>query len=72
MSNKVRHGSTVAPLKAASMNDMPIPAGSWQAHYNANQKRYNSHLLGGATFAAITLIVVSYLTLVLLELTQNT
>ncbi|XP_019873680.1 uncharacterized protein LOC109601833 [Aethina tumida] len=44
-----RNHGHVAPQ--STYNDLPSPQGSWQTHYDANQKRYNGHLaLGIATF----------------------
>ena len=52
-----RQGSSYAvAFKPASMSELPTPAGSWKAHYDANQTRYNMHLLGGIVFAAITVL----------------
>merc|ERR1712189_131093 len=56
LSNQVRHSSyTVSTIKAASLNEMPQPSGSWQQFNEARQKRYNTHLVGGFGFFAFTL-----------------
>lgn len=41
------------------MNEMPVPAGSWAEHYNANQKKYNMHLFLGVTIFAASIYAVS-------------
>lgn len=43
------------------MDELPVPRGSWQAQYDANQRRYNLALLFGIAFTAGTLVVVSIL-----------
>ncbi|KAK0159759.1 hypothetical protein PV327_010838 [Microctonus hyperodae] len=42
--------------KYASMDEVPIPSGSWQAQYDAYQKKYNMQLIGGIGFFIITFI----------------
>ena len=56
-----RNGSSYGSVayKPATMNDMPVPVGSWQNHYNANQRKYNTHLFSGIAFSLFTLVVVS-------------
>ncbi|CAK1585793.1 unnamed protein product [Parnassius mnemosyne] len=44
-------------FKPPSMDELPVPSGSWQARYDANQRRYNAVLLFGVAFSAFTLIV---------------
>ncbi|XP_053604462.1 uncharacterized protein LOC128671752 [Plodia interpunctella] len=44
-------------FKPPSMDELPVPAGSWQAQYDANQRRYNAALLFGLAFTAGTLVV---------------
>ncbi|CAH0586744.1 unnamed protein product [Chrysodeixis includens] len=44
-------------FKPPSMDELPIPRGSWQAQYDANQRKYNAALLFGIAFATGTLIV---------------
>lgn len=44
-------------FKPASMNELPVPCGSWQEHYNKKQAKYNVHLLAGVAFAVLTLVV---------------
>ncbi|GLV31609.1 uncharacterized protein CBL_07370 [Carabus blaptoides fortunei] len=48
------HGKS--DFKPVTMNDMPVPSGSWKSHYDAQQTKYNIHLLVGIAFTAITLI----------------
>lgn len=56
---QTRNGSYIAHIKPATLNEMPVPAGSWAEHFNANQRKYNMHLaLGIAAFAA-TIYAVS-------------
>lgn len=40
--------------KPPTMDDLPVPQGSWKAQHDANQARYNIHLIGGITFLAVT------------------
>ncbi|XP_047103697.1 uncharacterized protein LOC124722600 [Schistocerca piceifrons] len=46
-----------ADFKPQSMDDLPVPQGSWQANYEEKQRRYNTHLFGGIAFAAFSLLV---------------
>jgi len=43
-----------------TLNELPVPQGSWQAQYDAQQKKYNMHLIGGLSFFLVTLGFVSY------------
>lgn len=45
-------------FKPPSMDELPVPQGSWQAQYDANQRRYNSILLFGIAFTAGSIIIV--------------
>ncbi|CAH0719738.1 unnamed protein product, partial [Brenthis ino] len=47
------HGS----FKPPSMDELPVPQGSWQAQYDANQRRYNSILLFGIAFSVGSIII---------------
>jgi len=38
-------------------NDLPQPEGCWKTHYEAQQRRYNMHLLAGVSFTIATLII---------------
>ncbi|KAJ8962232.1 hypothetical protein NQ318_018204 [Aromia moschata] len=31
----------------STYNDLPQPQGSWKTHYDANQRKYNAHLVLG-------------------------
>ena len=42
------------------MSEVPVPSGSWAAHNEAMQKRYNNHLYGGIAFSAFTLYMVGF------------
>ncbi|KAG8224579.1 hypothetical protein J437_LFUL003098 [Ladona fulva] len=46
-----------ADFKEVTYNDMPVPQGSWQAQYDANQRKYNMRLIFGVSFLVGTLIV---------------
>ncbi|KAK0075439.1 hypothetical protein PV325_011428 [Microctonus aethiopoides] len=43
-------------FKYASMDELPVPSGSWQAQYDAYQKKYNMQLIAGVTFFIATFI----------------
>lgn len=45
-------------FKPPTMDELPVPSGSWQAQYDANQRRYNATLLFGIAFTTGTLIAV--------------
>lgn len=56
----------VGEFKPPTMDELPVPSGSWQAHYDARQRKYNAVLALGLAFTAGTIVVVSaapYLTL---------
>ncbi|CAH0675723.1 unnamed protein product [Chilo suppressalis] len=44
-------------FKPPTMDDLPVPRGSWQAQYDANQRRYNAALVLGIGFCAATIVV---------------
>lgn len=46
------------PFKATHMDELPVPQGSWEAHYNKKNKSYNRHLFFGLIYFAITLWVI--------------
>ncbi|XP_046670909.1 uncharacterized protein LOC124360936 [Homalodisca vitripennis] len=54
-----RRGHDYAPanFKKPTMDDLPVPSGSWQDHHNAMQAKYNKHLILGTGFFVVTLIV---------------
>jgi hypothetical protein len=58
-SQPVRNGSYVSHIKNATMNEMPVPSGSWAEHNSAKQKSYNLHLMAGIAFTTVTVIFVS-------------
>ncbi|KAK2582055.1 hypothetical protein KPH14_002760 [Odynerus spinipes] len=45
-----------ANYKPPSMDDLPLPEGSWQEAYEKKQRTYNMHLIGGILFTVGTLI----------------
>ena len=45
--------------KPITMNDLPVPRGSWQQHYANKQKNYNLTLAGGMAFFGCTAFIVS-------------
>lgn len=45
-----------APVQS-TYNDLPQPQGSWKTHYDANQRKYNAHLVFGIAFLAGTIVV---------------
>ncbi|XP_065556442.1 uncharacterized protein LOC136024856 [Artemia franciscana] len=53
-----RNGSSAAhlPFKPVTMNDLPVPEGSWEVLHRARQARYNKHLLGGLAFSLLTAV----------------
>ena len=52
------HGHEV---QRVSMNELPVPEGSWQNFYEAQQRKYNRHLILGISFFLFTVGVVSFL-----------
>ncbi|CAG9136532.1 unnamed protein product [Plutella xylostella] len=44
-------------FKPPTMDELPVPRGSWQAQYDANQKGYNAALIFGVAFTVGTLII---------------
>lgn len=53
--------SKVVDFKWPTVNDLPVPQGSWQEHYNARQKVYNAQLIAGLAvlIGTITFVKVS-------------
>lgn len=45
--------------KPLSMDDMPVPKGSWQEHYNKTNSKYNLILVGGIVAFASSIYIVS-------------
>nr|BAN20422.1 unkown protein [Riptortus pedestris] len=50
-----RNAATKVHLRN-TMDDLPIPSGSWETHYKAQQAKYNMHLAFGVIFATVTII----------------
>ncbi|KAA2221032.1 hypothetical protein F0L46_25955, partial [Salinarimonas soli] len=44
-------------FKPPTMDELPVPKGSWQSHHDANQRRFNAVLLFGIAFTAATFVV---------------
>ncbi|KAK3852220.1 hypothetical protein Pcinc_041183 [Petrolisthes cinctipes] len=44
----------VAEFKPPTMNDLPVPQGSWREHYNQRQRKNNIHLVAGILFTGAT------------------
>lgn len=55
----VRTATDYAPAehKQVSMDDLPVPQGSWQEDYNAKQAKYNKHLALGIAFTVFSIVV---------------
>lgn len=53
--------SKVVDFKPPTVNELPIPQGSWKDHYDARQKIYNAQLITGIAVlvGTITYIKVS-------------
>ncbi|EZA61213.1 hypothetical protein DMN91_004816 [Ooceraea biroi] len=47
-----------ADLRRPTINDIPVPHGSWKEHYDARQKVYNAQLIAGITVLVGTLLFV--------------
>lgn len=45
--------------KPPSMDDLPVPQGSWQQAHNKKQASYNLQLAACLAFTVLTLVVVS-------------
>lgn len=56
---QVRAYHPPADHKPPTMDELPIPEGSWQSQYDSNQRKYNLHLIGGVTILTLTLGFVS-------------
>jgi len=61
-------GEVYTPL---TMNDLPVPKGSWQAHYEAKQKNYNLVLMLGVLSFGATLFGAYQSGLVVLNTTPD-
>lgn len=49
----------MSSIKPATMNDLPVPQGSWKQSHAANQREYNIILALGVTIFSSTLTYVS-------------
>ncbi|KAI8422028.1 hypothetical protein MSG28_009929 [Choristoneura fumiferana] len=47
----------VGEFKAPTMDELPVPRGSWQARHDARQRRFNAVLVAGVAFSAATLVL---------------
>ncbi|EFX80994.1 hypothetical protein DAPPUDRAFT_303681 [Daphnia pulex] len=56
-SQPVRNGSYVSHIKNATMNEMPVPSGSWAESNSAKQRTYNLHLIAGLAVTIATILV---------------
>jgi hypothetical protein len=46
--------------KPPTMDDLPVPQGSWKAQNDSYQARYNMQLIGGITLLTFTVGFVSF------------
>ncbi|CAG9787577.1 unnamed protein product [Diatraea saccharalis] len=44
-------------FKPPTMDDLPVPRGSWQANYDARQRKYNAALILGIGFSIASVAV---------------
>ena len=61
--NVARNGTrssskVVVDVKLPTVNDIPVPHGSWQEHYDARQKVYNTQLIAGLAVLVGTIAFV--------------
>ncbi|CAF4852753.1 unnamed protein product [Pieris macdunnoughi] len=54
MQTTVRRYHGGSQFKPPSMDELPVPRGSWQAKYDADQRRYNSILAFGIAFSVFS------------------
>lgn len=54
-------------FKPATMDELPVPRGSWQAQYDSNQRRYNTALIVGVAFTIGTIIVVIQFSIIIIK-----
>ncbi|XP_066999149.1 uncharacterized protein [Anabrus simplex] len=66
-SAQVRAYHEPAHFKPGTMSDLPVPQGSWEAEYSAQQRKYNLHLVIGVAFTALTAVVAANSGLVVLN-----
>jgi len=53
------HGHSKSPVEVArqsrvTLNDLPVPSGSWQEHHNKRNAKWNLQLAGSALFFVAT------------------
>ncbi|KAA0186752.1 hypothetical protein HAZT_HAZT009769 [Hyalella azteca] len=60
-------GYGLTHVKPPTMNDLPVPSGSWQVAYAQTQSKYNMILLGSAIFCAATLTFAKVSQLIKIE-----
>ncbi|XP_046744170.1 uncharacterized protein LOC124410086 [Diprion similis] len=69
--NVLRSGSRSyhppAEFKQTTLNDLPVPQGSWQTQYDANQRKYNLHLIFGVGFTIGSIAFAKYSGLIYLN-----
>lgn len=51
--------AVVKNFKPTTMNDLPVPQGSWQELHSKRQRLYNIHLIAGILAILTTIGVVS-------------
>ncbi|XP_032671129.1 uncharacterized protein LOC116844108 [Odontomachus brunneus] len=61
--NVVKNGtrsssSKVLDIRVPTINDIPVPKGSWREHYEKRQKVYNTQLIVGITALVSTLTFI--------------
>ncbi|XP_063989680.1 uncharacterized protein LOC135168957 isoform X2 [Diachasmimorpha longicaudata] len=47
-----RYHDETKPFKYPTMDECPVPEGSWQEYHDKRQKTYNLQLIGGIAFLA--------------------
>ena len=50
----------LAHISRTTLNDLPVPAGSWEANYARKQAKYNIQLAVASVVSCITLAVVGF------------
>lgn len=48
-----------ANFKRPTMDDLPVPNGSWQENFQVKQAKYNRHLIVGIVAFTVSMIAVS-------------
>lgn len=57
---RLAHHGPPADYRQPTMDDIPVPCGSWKENYENNQRKYNVQLVFGSGFFVLTLIVVRF------------